>query len=321
MLLQRVSIVLFVLLVCSVDIHAQKKSDREQNQLVGPVQTVKTEISEFDSKDGRSVEGPRVPLHTLTYDASGNVVKRVDFNRDGSVAQTLIYNYDTEGRNVGYEDYAAGLDVPRKHIYTLDQNGNRVEYRMVQPTGKDADEKYAYKYDDKGNLVAAELFHKTSLVSRNENTYDLQGRLISQVSYNPDATVSMRIRVSFAPDGKLVERTRHDGDLLTYRVRYTYDKKGRLVEIETTGSYVNTDSSSEDHITGKVVYVYKGKHQPKEMLIYNQDGSFRERVVIDYDSRGNWTKRTHRVKAAQTGKPGIKEATRQIDYRTITYHQ
>jgi hypothetical protein len=288
---------------------------QRDDRLRGPVHTVATEVAEFTTQDGRNVEGPSVPLHTITYDARGNRIKRLDFNHDGSVAQTIVYNYDAQGRYVGYEDYAAGLSTPRKHIYILDEKGNRVEYRMLQPTGKDADEKYAYKYDDKGNLIAEELYHKTSLISRNENTYDQQGRLISQISYNPDSTVSSRIVVSLAPDGKPLERTRHDGDLLTYRVRYTYDNKRRLVEVETTGSWIETDAPSEDHITGKVVYVYKGKDQPKEMLIYNQDGSLRERVAIDYDSRGNWTKRTHRVKAA----PAAKEVTRQIDYRTITY--
>lgn len=309
------AIILFLASVLWSTVVAQTKHDRERDRLLGPVRMVATEVAEFTTKDGKSVEGPRVPLHTVTYDTRGNRVKRVDFNRDGSVAQTLIYNYDTEGRSVGYEDYVSGLSEPRKHIYTLDKIGNRVGYRIVQPTGKDGDEKYTYKYDENGKLVVEELYYKTTLVSRNENTYDQQGRLISQVSYNPDATVSSRISVSLAPDGKPVERTRHDGELLTYRVRYTYDSKQRLVEVETTGSYVETDSSSEGYITGKVVYVYKGKDRPQEMLIYNQDGSLRERVVIDYDSHGNWTKRTHRVKAGPTGK----ELTRQIDYRTITY--
>ena len=299
----------------SVTVRAQVKSDREHDGLSGPVETVTTEVTEIISKGGKRVEGPRVPQHTVTYDARGNRVKRVDFNRDGSVAQTLVYKYDTEGRNIGYEDYVAGLSTPRKHIYTLDQKGYRVAYRIEQPDGKAGDERYVYKYDDKGSLLVEELYYKTTLVSRNENTYDQQGRLLSQVSYNPDSTVSSRIRVSLAADGKPVERTRHDGDLLTYRVRYTYDKKGRRVEVETTGSYVESDSVSESHVTGKVVYVYKGKDQPKEMMIYNQDGSLRERVVIEYDSRGNWTKRTHRVKAATAGN----EVTRQIDYRTITY--
>ena len=169
--MKRIPGFLFVLVLWSVAVSGQKEFDeRQQNRLLGPVQTVSTEVAEFTTKDGKRVEGPRVPLHTITYDARGKIVKRVDFNRDGSVAQTMVYNYDTEGRNVGYEDYAAGLDVPRKHIYKLDQKGNRIEYRIVQPTGKDADEKYVYKYDDNGNKIAEELYHKTSLISRNENT-------------------------------------------------------------------------------------------------------------------------------------------------------
>ena len=315
-----------LILLCTatlcVAVNGQNKSDAEHDRLLGPVQSVSTEFSEFTTKDEKSVAGPRVPLQQIAYDVSGNRTKRVEFNRDGSIAQTIVYYYDAEGRNTGYEEYAAGLNTPRKHIYTLDQKGNRVEYRMVQPTGKDADEKYVYTYDEKGNLVADELYHKTTLVSRNENSYDLQGNLISQINYNPDSTVSSRVINSFAPDGKPLERTRHDGDLLTYRVRYTYDKKGRPVTVETTGSYIETDSNSEPHITGKVVNVYKGKDHPKEILIYNQDGSLRERIVIDYDSRGNWTKRTHRVKSSTPSKPDDdKEITRQIDYRTITYRQ
>ena len=285
--------------------NGQVKSNREQDRLFGPVQSVKTEVAEFTVKDDKNVEGPRVRLHEVSYDARGNRVKRVDFGRDGSAAQTIVYNYDAEGRHTGYEDYTSGLSTPRKHVYLLDQQGNRSEYKIVQPNGSAADERYVYKYDANGNKVAEELYHKTSLISRNENSYDNQGRLISQTIYNPDDSVAARIRVAFSPEGKPLERIRHDVDLLTYRVRYAYDAKGRLVEVETTGSYVESDSNSEGHVTGKVVYVYKGKDQPKEMLIHNTDGSLRERIVFSYDSRGNWTKKT---------------TPRQIEYRTITYY-
>ena len=310
--------VVVILLLCTISLfaNAQTKSDRDGDRLLGPVQTVTTEVAEFAAKDGKNVEGAHMPVQTVTYDARGNRIKRVDYNRDGSVAQTIVYTYDAEGRSTGYEDYTPGLDTPRKHVYVLDQNGKRTGYKMIQPTGSAADESYVYKYDSKGNKIGEELYHKKALISRNENAYDRQGRLISQIIYNPDDTVAAKITNSFTPDGKPLERTRHDGDLLTYRVRYKYDDKGRLVELETVGSYVETDSSADGYVTGKVIYVYKGKDHPKEALTYNPDGSLRERLVFDYDSRGNWTKRTRRV----PGTTSKKEVPAQIEYRTITYH-
>lgn len=311
-----ISIALFVSALLVVAANAQAGTANEKDSLAGSVQSITIEVAEFAVKDGKNVEGPRLPVQTITYDARGNRMKRVDFNRDGSVAQTLIYHYDADGRSTGYEDYMPGLSTARKHIYVLDQSGKRTEYRIIQPTGSAGDEKYLYKYDARGNRIAEELYHKTSLISRNENTYDDQGRLISQTIYNPDGSVSARISNSLAADGNPLERVRYDGDLLTYRVRYTYDSKGRLDRLETAGSYVETDSSSERYVTGQAVYVYKGKDQPKETLIYNPDGSLRERVVFDYDSRGNWTRRTRRVKAGTSGK----DVRVQIEYRAITYY-
>ncbi len=311
------SVVTLVLLcVCWTIVGAQTKTDKEQDRLFGAVQSVKTEVAEFTSKDGKSIENSRMPVQTITYDTRGYRMKRVDFNRDGSVAQTLIYHYDAEGRSMGYEDYMPGLSTARKHVYVLDQSGKRTEYKMIQPTGEPGEERYLYKYDANGNRIAEELWHKTSIVSRNENTYDSQGRLISQTIYLPDGSVSARIQTVLAADGKPTERTRYDGDLLTYKVRYAYDRKGKLMELETTGSYIESDSDTEGYVTGKVVYLYHGKDQPKETSIFNPDGSLRERIVADYDSRGNWTKRTHLIRSARDGK----ELPQQTEYRTITYH-
>jgi uncharacterized protein (DUF2147 family) len=304
-----------ILLFCVISVvaSAQAKPDREKNGLRKSVQTVKTEVTEFTSKDGKSVEGARMPVQAVDYDERGNVVKRVDFNRDGSVAQTIVYSYDAQGRSTGYEDFTPGLNTPRKHIYVLASDGKQSEYKVVQPAGSPGDERYVYKYDANGNMIAEELYNKAQLISKNENVYDAHGRLISQVIYNPDGTVSARIQNTFLADGKPVERIRHDGDLTTYRVRYKYDDKGRLLERKVEGSFVDMDFTSENYTTGKVVFVYKGKDQPKEAITYNPDGSFRERVEFDYDSHGNWKKKTRKVRVAG------KEVKQQIEYRTITY--
>jgi YD repeat-containing protein len=238
----------------------------------------------------------------------------VDYNYDGSVAQKLVYTYDAQGRSTGYEEYTGALAAPRRHVYVADDQGRRVEYRIVQPDGA-AGEKYLYKYDAKGNLSEEALHeHKGALISRNTFAYDGEGRQVSQTRYNSDGSVSSTSSTSYDAHGRPVERVRHEGDILTYRVRYTYDAKGRVVAQETVGSVVEADvSPSEAHAPGRVVYVYKGKEWPHAALVYAPDGSLRERVEIEYDSRGNWTRKTRLTQ------PGAASQSRRVEYRAITY--
>jgi hypothetical protein len=308
--------VLFVVALWAVAANAQAKSDREHAGLRGAVQSVRTEVSEFAPEGGGSVEGRRRLLQTITYNARGDRVKLVDYNHDGSVAQTLVHTFDGLGRNNGYEEYTGGLKTPRRHVYVLDDRGRRIEYSFVQPDGS-AGEKCLYRYDARGNVVEETLHgHKGELISRNVLAYDEEGRQVSQTRYNADGSVSAIISNSYDAQGKPVERVRHEGDTLTYRVRYFYDRRMRVAAQETVGSVVEPDvNPSEAHAPGRVVYVYKGKGQPAETIAYAPDGSVREKVYIEYDSRGNWIKRTHLIGSRESGR----RESRRIVRRAITY--
>jgi hypothetical protein len=99
-------------------------------------------------------------------------------------------------------------------------------------------------------------------------------------------------------------------------VRYVYDRKLRVIAQETVGSVVEPDvPPSEAHAPGRVVYIYKGLDQPREMIAYAPDGSLRERVLIEYDARGNWIKRTHLAESGNRSRP----EPRRVEHRSITY--
>ena len=72
-------------------------------------------------------------------------------------------------------------------------------------------------------------------------------------------------------------------------------------------------SPSAAHAPGRVVCVYKGKEWPGAALAYAPDGSLRERVEIEYDSRGNWTRKPRLVQ------PGAARQSGRVEYRAITY--
>jgi antitoxin component YwqK of YwqJK toxin-antitoxin module len=275
--------------------------------LTGPVKEVRHETSESAPGGGAARRG-----RSDSYDVKGNKVEERHFGPDGSVAQRLVYTFDARGRATGYEEYSVGVAAPRRHIYVLGEKGERAEYKIVQPDGK-AGEKRLYKYDAQGRL-AEELLHehKGQLLSRNVHAYDEAGRPISQTRYDADGSVSSVATVSYDGQGRPVARARHEGGVLMYRIVYRYDSRGRLVEQETVGSVLDADvPPAEAHPPGRVSYVYKDGKQPKEATRYGPDGTARERIVFQYDPRGNWVSKTY-VSLTAGG-------TRRAEYRTITY--
>jgi len=187
---------------------------------------------------------------------------------------------------------------------------------LSQPDGS-AGEKYLYKYDVKGNTLEEALHdHKGALISRKVYGYDDRGRQISQTIYNADGSLSSTTSVSYDEGGKFIERIRREGVTVTYRVRYVYDRQGRVVEQQTVGSVVGSDLRvPESHAPGRVVYVYKGKDQPREATAFDPDGSVREKVVIEYDSRGNWIRKAYLIQLAGSSK----SVPRRVEYRVIKY--
>jgi YD repeat-containing protein len=275
--------------------------------LAGPVKEVRHETSESAPGGGVARRG-----RSASYDVKGNKIEERPFGPDGSVAQRFVYTFDTQGRATGYEEYSSGLSTPRRHIYVLGEKGERVEYKIVQPDGA-AGEKRLYTYDAQGRLVEERLHeHKGHLLSRNVHTYDAAGRPVSQTRYDADGSISSVAKVSYDAQGRPVERTRHEGDVLTYSIRYRYDSRGRVVEQETVGSVLDADvPPAEAHPPGRVSYVYKGGKQPKEATHYGPDGTARERIVFQYDSRGNWISKTYFSLTAA--------GAHRAEYRTITY--
>jgi len=286
---------------------AAQTSAAGRDELAGPVREVRHETSDSAPGGGAARRG-----RSAAYDVKGNKVEETHFGADGSVVQKFVYTFDAQGRATGYEDYSGGLSTPRRHIYVLGAQGERVEYKIVQPDGK-AGEKRLYKYDAQGRLTEELLHeHKGQLLSRNVHAYDEAGRPVSQTRYNADGSLSSVAKVAYDAQGRPVERTRHEGDILTYRIRYRYDSRGRVVEQETVGSVLDADvPPAEAHTPGRISYVYKSGKQPKEATFYGPDGTARERIVFQYDARGNWISKTY-VSLTTAG-------TQRAEYRTITY--
>lgn len=117
---------------------SKTETDKDRDGLVGPVKSVKAYLIDFVRKDNRIVEGMRRPRHTTTYNTEGNILEKTTYE-SGAITGKYVHTYDANGRNTGYEEYSAILDktltIPRRHVYTLDEAGRRVEYIVFESDG------------------------------------------------------------------------------------------------------------------------------------------------------------------------------------------
>ena len=79
------------------------KTDRDRDELVGPIKRVEAYLIDFVKKDNGIVEARR-RWYTTTYNTDGNISEKVTYDQSGPT-EKLVYTYDANGRSTGYEEY------------------------------------------------------------------------------------------------------------------------------------------------------------------------------------------------------------------------
>lgn len=345
----------YVLLVCLVyltPVVSQTKTDRDRDQLVGPVKTVNAYLIDFVRKDNRMVEGTRRPWYTTTYNVEGNISERASYDPNGTIAARYVHTYDPNGRSTGYEEYASLLDktltIPRRHVYTLNDEGRRVEYIVFESNGS-IDTRFVYKYDAKGHLIEEQWYaHTGQLGGRLVSTFDERDNQTSQKSYRADGTLDWENTSKYDDQGNKTEWLQYSGNTLRYKIVFRYDDKGRILEKQTVefNSAPNVLRPSHAPEPGKVVYTYDDDQRTQEVSTYEPDGRLKEKLAyayderknevgrttmnadgspknsesysidIEYDSHGNWTRKTRLIQSETGKEPQAVHA----ELRVITYY-
>ena len=343
--------VLFVLsLLWTNPTTSQTKTDRDQ--LVGAVKRVKAFLIDFVRNDNRMVEEKRHPWYMATYNIEGNISEKTSYDQSGAIMERLVYTYDANGRSTGYEEYAALLDktltIPRRHVYTLNEDGRRVEYVVFESDGSIAT-RFVYKYDVKGNLTEEQWYaHTGKLGGRLVSTFDEKGNQTSQTSYQADGALSWKVISKYDANGNRTEWLQYEGNTLKYKILSSYDSKGRVLETETIefNRIPGTLPPTHSPEPGKVVYTYDDDKRTKEVATYDSDGTLKGKVAytyderqnevgraefnadgslkngailffnIEYDSHGNWTRKTRLIQSEKGAQPQATHA----ELRVITYY-
>jgi YD repeat-containing protein len=227
-------------------------------------------------------------------------------------------SYDTKGNRVELSIYTNGY--PMKRVYSYDAKGHLAEVNYYEfgtrPFGNEE-----YIYNDRGQLVEK----RVSNGIRVKYEYDPKGNKISE-------TVE-----DLAKDGgpRLVA--------LTDKTVYKYDDMGNPIE----ATYFKSDGTKGTHPIFKahrIVREYDGKGLLTGTFHYDSDGRLIQKwarksegnkvsteysdssgmvksksvSVYDYDSQGNWIKRSDSVIEFRDGKTSEKPTI--IEHRIISYY-
>lgn len=281
-------ILLFWLIVTSASIVpalAEQQADREKAGLRGPVRTL---VENSGTLEGGS------PLFsvTRTYNIQGRLAE-MEFSLSrpsdshADIKRRTVYTYGDKGQIVG-TGYKDG-NVSSTSLSIRDANGRPTEFSIYNPEGV-LTFKTVQRYDDRGN--------KTETI-----IYKIGGTIAFRSLYTYDIDVNGKVEnvISYRSDGSL-----------DYKARTRYDNKGHMLE----EVFSRADATTDERRT----YIYNENGQEEEKVVYNSDGSIRitEVSAYQYDSVGNWTKRTTQKLVSKEGKL-IPESTATVE-RIITYY-
>jgi hypothetical protein len=272
---------------------AQNKTDREKENLKGPVRLVRSESRDYIEQTSPD-KGRVRQLDTVTYDRVGNEIERTIYNDYGFL--------------VG------------KEVRTRDADGNLVESVLTDPKGAIM-EKKTYVYDA-GNLLHIDTYDAKGRIGvKQVNSYDAAHRVRDETYYDPKIARGKTV-YKYDGNGKLAEVAFYLANgakavapigpcLGAHRVAYSYDSQGRP---ERTMAY-----EPDGEIKTTWQYTYASEQEVVEYV--KEDVWSRIRFVYEYDrdSHGNWIRQMVTIEdepklSERPTSSRKKEVSREIEY-------
>lgn len=249
---------------------AHEKSSREEEDLLGPVRSVSSQTTHrlmgLDTAGSES-EGRPQQKDLVVYDAQGNDVERIV--------------HDDHGFPVG------------RQVNKRDPNGHLVETILSDPKGAlvgryvnvHADGKVAetVHYDREGKVFLREVNSYDEQARLSEVIYRAGAKSLGKTIYRYDSAGRRSETLFFMPDGS--KAIAPIGPCLgAHRITFTYDEKGRAHEAV---SYEPNGAMKKSW-----AYAYNDKGLMSEEKLEDSYDYTTNTHIYEFDSRGNWTKRT-----------------------------
>ena len=290
---RRFNLILIGILLCVgpvLSAFSAEISEREEEGLAGPVQSVETRES--------------LLVQTDRFDAQGRLVERVQNGVEaphGLWPLRFLYSYDQAGRRIAEAVRDGRGELVKETRFAYDDHGDRSAEVATWSDGTFENASF-YDYDQAHRLIRGLHYNAQQVINRNLYTFDGPGRLMRERferNYRYDA------------DGRQVIRS--DRLDMGYEVAMRYDDNGRIREkvvFDLTGL-----------MQGRSEFRYDEHGNQNEEHIFNAEGRVTDRKVYryEYDAIGNWIIEALQWWEVRSGRETLKQF--HIRERSILYYQ
>lgn len=293
-------IVLVWLTVCLASLAgiAQKKSEREKDELKGAVKSVTVKEARLTKTDGKFIEETPVLNYIFSYDLKGNKTGADYYdNKTGVFLWKWRARFDASGKLTEFVTYEQNGSVSDKRIYTYNPANRKI----------------------------SEIFYKNNKPEyRTFYKYSRENRRVEKLTYNAEGKLAFKRVYDYDSSGNALREFESDYEGATSdsadKWVYRYDTKGNLETKLFYGTDGEENWENDNYgYMGKTVYVYDERENLIEKINYDSNNVIKNKENYDYkfDLKGNWTERTAYKKLFKDGKE-IKEIYSKT-YRTIIY--
>jgi len=239
-----------------------QKTDLDEMQVKGKVKTVTETEYRAAKKFGELQKEAMKDSIIYTFNSFGNILEKDLYVSQRENATAILITKDT------YQYNEKGK-VTQWDYFELDEKNIKGDLLHKK--------KKLYSYNQKDLLTEINYYGETNnLTERDIYKCDSKDNVSEVNDYNGDGSLSRKYTYSYDSKGGLSESKFYNQNEVL-QITYRYDVKGNQVEaIDNDKSYNGSKSLAK----------YDEQGNRTEVIIYEGDGSIRQRTIITYDING-----------------------------------
>lgn len=300
---------------------------------------IKTEHEDMSAHDGDMNFGEDGMLISEKFYINNAPFEETNYKGREKKQQTIQYIANTPGIKTEYGWDKSGKNntsITRRNAdntqidrVEMKYHGNKLAEKKTFNSQNNPTDKITYMYDSKGNVNEENIYLATEYVQyKAVNKYDKKNRKISEARYDKNSKKLYETVFKYEGDNLIKKYTLNEKGEIDYSEDFTHDKKGNVLTHLTFEKFDNSktldiysydekgnktiwDVSKDGKPFMKAVYTYDKNNNNTMIAVTDATGNEvdKREYVYEYDAKGNWIKRTTKIKGIPTY-----IAERQISY-------